>query len=255
MTAKRKEQIVALLKAIETGDEVAVDVVNADKYIQHNPQTHEGGEGLAALFKRLSKTSPSVNIVRIFSDGDYVFGHTEYEFSRSRVGFEVFRFEGAQTVEHWDNIQSRQEPNLSGHSMLDGETQINDLDKTEQNRGIVQVFISEVIIGGHLDKLEHYIDTDVYTEHSPGLSDGARSLRTALTEQFNDDGMYIKYEKLHRLLVEGNFALTVCEGVKGGVATSFYDLWRIALGKIVEHWDTTEKVPPRSEWENDNGKF
>ena len=53
MTAKRKEQIVALLKAIETGDEVAVTVVNADKYIQHNPQTHEGGEGLAALFKRL----------------------------------------------------------------------------------------------------------------------------------------------------------------------------------------------------------
>ena len=98
------------------------------------------------------KTSPSVNIVRIFSDGDYVFAHTEYEFSRSRVGFEVFRFEGAQTVEHWDNIQSRQGPNLSGHSMLDGETQINDLDKTEQNRGIVQVFISEVIIGGHLDK-------------------------------------------------------------------------------------------------------
>ena len=255
MTAKRKEQISALLKAIETGDEASVAVVNPDKYIQHNPQTHEGGEGLAALFKRLSKTSPSVNIVRIFSDGDYVFGHTEYEFSSSRVGFEVFRFEGEQAVEHWDNIQSRQGPNLSGHSMVDGETEVNDLDKTEDNRSIIQAFISEVIIGSHLDKLDHFIATGVYIEHSPRLSDELPSLRTALSIQPSDDGAHIQYEKLHRLLVEGNFALTVCEGQRDGVATSFYDLWRLSSGKIVEHWDTSETVPPRSEWKNENGKF
>jgi predicted SnoaL-like aldol condensation-catalyzing enzyme len=79
MTDQRKQLIRALLKGIETGDEAATAVVNLDKYIQHNPQTQEGGEGLAALFKRLSKTSPKVNIVRIFSDGDFVFGHTEYD--------------------------------------------------------------------------------------------------------------------------------------------------------------------------------
>jgi predicted SnoaL-like aldol condensation-catalyzing enzyme len=122
LTAERKDQIRALLKGIETGDPASVAVVNPDKYIQHNPQTHEGGEGLAALFKRLSRTSPRVNIVRIFSDGDFVFGHTEYDFSTSRIGFEVFRFEGEQTVEHWDNIQSRKGPNPSGHSMVDGPT-------------------------------------------------------------------------------------------------------------------------------------
>jgi predicted SnoaL-like aldol condensation-catalyzing enzyme len=30
---------------------------------------------------------------------------------------------------------------------------------------------------------------------------------------------------------------------------------RLAKGKIVEHWDTIEKVAPRSDWKNDNGKF
>lgn len=147
MTSKRKEQICALLKGIETGDEKSVAVVNPIKYIQHNPMTLEGGEGLAALFKRLSKSSPRVNIVRVFSDGDYVFGHTEYDFSSSRVGFEIFRFEGDQTVEHWDNIQSREGPNLSGHSMVDGETQVKDLEKTEENRELVRVFIEEVLLG------------------------------------------------------------------------------------------------------------
>ena len=89
-TNQRKESIRTLLKGIETGDAAATAVVNPNQYIQHNPQTSEGGEGLADLFKRLSKTSPKVDIVRIFSDGDFVFAHTEYDFSSRRIGFEVF---------------------------------------------------------------------------------------------------------------------------------------------------------------------
>lgn len=26
-------------------------------------------------------------------------------------------------------------------------------------------------------------------------------------------------------------------------------------GKIAEHWDTLETIPPQSEWKNQNGKF
>jgi hypothetical protein len=26
-------------------------------------------------------------------------------------------------------------------------------------------------------------------------------------------------------------------------------------GQAVEHWGTTEKIAPRSEWKNNNGKF
>ena len=44
---KRKDRIRSLLKGIETGDPASVAVVNEDKYIQHNPQTHEGSEGYA----------------------------------------------------------------------------------------------------------------------------------------------------------------------------------------------------------------
>ena len=93
MSPSRKERIVALLKGIETGDPESVRVVNEARYIQHNPQTHEGSEGLAALFERLAQTSPRVNIARVFEDGDYVFGHTEYDFATRNIGFEVFRFE------------------------------------------------------------------------------------------------------------------------------------------------------------------
>ena len=53
MQTNRKDLICKLLKGIETGDPESVTVVNEDKYIQHNPQTHEGSEGLANLFKKL----------------------------------------------------------------------------------------------------------------------------------------------------------------------------------------------------------
>ncbi|TDO98990.1 nuclear transport factor 2 family protein [Marinomonas balearica] len=252
MSAKRKEQIVALLKGIETGDPKSVEVVNQDKYIQHNPLTLEGGEGLAALFKRLSNTNPRVNIVRIFSDGDYVFGHTEYDFSASRVGFEIFRFEGEQAVEHWDNIQTRKGPNASGHSMVDGQTEVTDQNLTEINRALVERFVSSVLIPRQFGQLTDFI-SETYTEHNPVLRDGVASLHAALSKKSPDT--LIQYNKVHHILAEGNFVLTACEGARGTEETSFYDLFRISDGRIVEHWDTSEAIPPRSEWKNENGKF
>ena len=48
----------------------------------------------------------------------------------------------------------------------------------------------------------------------------------------------MEYEKNHMILREGNFVLAVSEGKFGkGEQTSFYDLFRLADGQIVEHWD------------------
>jgi len=248
----RKEQIRTLLKGIETGDSHAVAVVNEGKYIQHNPLTREGNVGLAELFKRLAKTSPRVEIVRVFEDGDFVFAHTDYDFNVVEVGFEVFRFEDGLVVEHWDNLQSKpSSPNPSGHTMLDGTKETAELEKTEENRDLISSFVEEVLVGGQLDRLDHYVDSEGYTEHNPHMRDGLPALREALSG--NDKAR--RYDKIHRLLAEGSFVLSVCEGSLKGVHNSFYDLFRVADGKIVEHWDTVDPVPPRSEWVNNNGKF
>ncbi len=254
MTLSKVDQIRALLKSIETGDPAPVAVVNEAKYVQHNPQTHEGSEGLALLFKRLSKTEPRVNMVRGFEDGDFVFAQMEYDFASRKICFEVFRFQDGQTVEHWDNIQARQGPNKSGRSMVDGPTEATDHELTETNRSIVQSFAETVLVVGLFEQLEDFVDADTYIEHNPCLADGVSSLRSALLST-NDGERHIDYHRVHRVLAEGNFVLCVCEGQLEGVHSSFYDLFRIANGKIVEHWDTTEAIAPRDEWKNDNGKF
>ncbi len=247
----RKDRIRALLKGIETGDPASVTVVNEAQYIQHNPETHEGSEGLAALFARLAKTSPKVNIVRAFEDGDYVFAHTEYDFGSPKVGFEVFRFDGEKTVEHWDNIQPRQGPNVSGRTMVDGPVEAVDPERTEANRQRVLAFTESVLIGREFDRLGEFVDAEDFVQHSPRIGDGLASLRAEL----EDPDTAPCYEHCHRVLAEGNFVLAVSEGTWRGAHCAFYDLYRLADGKLVEHWDTVENVPPRSEWKNDNGKF
>jgi len=254
MDPANKDKIRALLKSIETGDPGPIAVVNEDKYIQHNPQTHEGSEGLATLFERLSKTAPRVNIVRAFEDGDFVFAHTEYDFSRRNIGFEVFRFEDDRAVEHWDNIQARSGPNPSGHSMVDGATEAVDHDRTENNRAVVRAFVEAVLIGGQVERLTEFVDAGSLIEHNPRLTDDLSALRAALKAS-DTGGRSIDYQRLHRVLAEGNFVLCVSEGSLDGTHSAFYDLFRVDGGKIVEHWDTTEKNAPRHEWKNTNGKF
>lgn len=254
MTTSRIERIRALLKGIETGDPDSVSVISETQYIQHNPQTHTGREGLVALFARLSKTSPRVNIVRAFADGDFVFGHTEYDFASRRVGFEVFRFEGDFAVEHWDNIQPRQGPNPSGHSMVDGPTEATDIDCTETNRALVRAFVERVHIAGEIDSLDTFVSTDRYTEHHPNAADGFADLKLRL-DVTAGAAEAVVYRRLHRVLAQGNFVLAVSEGSRAGVHSSFYDLYRVEAGRIVEHWDTIEAVAPPEEWKNDHGKF
>ncbi|MBT3585953.1 MAG: hypothetical protein HN509_13690 [Halobacteriovoraceae bacterium] len=236
MSSLRKQKIYDLLKGIETGEPESVKVVNEEKYIQHNPQTIEGGEGLAQLFARLSKTNPKVEIVRLFEDGDYVFGHTIYDFSSVRIGFEVFRYEGDFVVEHWDNIQ------LRVGDMVGGSTEVYDHELTEENRKLVRNFIQNILIEKRHSELSNYIDLTSFLEHST-LMDISKKAEEA------------SYEVNHRILAEGNFVLTVSEGQKDGEHSSFYDLFRVENGMIVEHWDTTEVVPAKNVWKNENGKF
>ena len=64
----------------------------------------------------------------------------------------------------------------------------------------------------------------------------------------DESGRCIDYHRVHRVLAEGNFVLCLSEGNYRGDHTAFYDLFRLAKGKVVEHWEyhrknrTTQRV-------------
>lgn len=250
----KKVQVVDLLKALETGAAEPVRVINPEKYIQHNLAIPNGLDGFGSFFASLPPNSVKANTVRVFEDGDYVFAQTDYEFFGPKVGFDVFRFENGKIVEHWDNLGEKKEPNPSGHTQLDGETKLTDLDKTEANKTLVKAFISDVLMGKNPSKIIDYVSTTKYIQHNSDIADGLDGLGKAL-EDMAKAGVTMVYTNNFKVLGEGNFVLSMSEGSFGGKNVAFYDLFRIENGKIVEHWDVIEEIPAKDKWANNNGKF
>jgi predicted SnoaL-like aldol condensation-catalyzing enzyme len=254
LMSTRKQQVVDLLKAIETGASAPVAVINPDKYIQHNLAVADGLEGFGALLAQLPPNSARVNTRRVLADGDFVIAHTEYNFFGPKIGFDIFRFENDRIVEHWDNLQVTAGPNPSGRTMIDGPTEASDLDRTATNKTLVRAFVDDILVHGRMEKLAGYFDGDHYLQHNPQIGDGLSGLGAAL-EAMAKAGITMKYDRIHTVLGEGNFVLAVSEGHLGGRHSSFYDMFRVENGKIAEHWDTIEAIPAKADWKNTNGKF
>lgn len=251
-----RDKAVAVISSIETGDQHAISYINPEKYIQHNLAVGDGLEGFGEVLKQLPEGSAKANVIRTIQDGDYVALHTEYNFFGPKAGFDIFRFEDGLIVEHWDNLQDVAKPNPSGRTQFDGATEITDLDKTDANKALVAEFVQTILTKGDMDQIGNFIgdkETD-YIQHNIAVADGLNGLSAAL-KKLADSGMPMVYEKNHLIMGEGNFVLSVSEGQFMNQHVAFYDLFRIEDGKIVEHWDTIEAIPPKSEWKNDNGKF
>lgn len=254
MDISNKQKVLEVLKSIETGASEPLAYVNSEKYIQHNQNVGDGLAGFGELLHQLPEGGAKVNTIRIFEDGDYVIAHTDYDFFGPKVGFDIFRFEDGLIVEHWDNLQEKVAETASGRSQIDGASDILDAEKTEENKSIIKNLINDVFIGVNPDKIYEYISTWRFDQHNPNVKDGLAGLGKAL-QAMAKAGTPMIYKKNHIILGEGNFVLSVSEGVFINEDVAFYDLFRIENGKVVEHWDTIEKLISDTEAKNKNGKF
>jgi predicted SnoaL-like aldol condensation-catalyzing enzyme len=249
-----KQLAVELLKSIETGDTKPLAYINPNNYVQHNLAVGDGLAGVKALWQSRPKGSAKVNTVRVFQDDNFVFTHTEFNILGPRVGFDVYRFENGKVVEHWDNFQeAAAKPSPSGHTMTDGPAVASDLDKTEPNKRLMKTYMDD-LLNGRKDKFAGYFDGNNYIQHSPLVADNLTGLFAGLAA-LAKQGLTVKYDRVHMTLGEGNFVLVMAEGSFGDRPSAYYDLYRIQNGKIAEHWDTIQPIPPRAEWKNSNGKF
>ncbi|MEF1304816.1 hypothetical protein QTO17_23355, partial [Vibrio owensii] len=216
----------------------------------------DGLAGFGEVMKMLPEGSAKAKVIRTIQDGEFVALHTEYDFFGPKAGFDIFRFEDGLIVEHWDNLQDVAKPNPSGRTQFDGATEITDVNKTDENKAIVSDFVQTILMKGDMSQISKFIgekDSD-YIQHNVAVADGLSGLGVAL-KQLAEAGMPMVYSKNHLIIGEGNFVLSVSEGQFMSQHVAFYDLFRVDNGKIVEHWDTIEAIPPKSEWKNGNGKF
>lgn len=253
------EKALALIGTFASGDtELAASVLD-EGYIQHNLAYATGRDAFIGSVEYLAsaQTKTTVENIRAFEDGAYVFLQTIYNFAGAgeQVAFDIFRFdEDGEIAEHWDNLAAVAEANPSGHTQTDGAMDVTDLAKTEENRELVKNFLHDVMQGNNAGKTPDYFDGDTYIQHNTGIADGVSGLSAALTA-LAEQGIEMIYDETHLILAQGNFVLAVSEGTFGGAPTSYYDLWRVENGKIAEHWDVMETIAAEDTWQNQNGKF
>ena len=209
MQSAQKQQAIDLLKSLETNDPKPFSSVSTTKYIQHNLAVADGPQGLKELIKRLPRETVRVKTIRAFQDDAFVFVHTDYNFFGPKIGFDIFRFEDGKIVEHWNNLQETPKvPNSSGHTMTDGPIEATDIEKTEANKKLVRSFVEDIFVNVNLEKFAGYFDGDKYIQHNPHRGDEASALGDKL-KSMAQQGTPLKFDKIHRVLGEGNFVLTL----------------------------------------------
>jgi len=99
-----------------------------------------------------------------------------------------------------------------------------------------------------------YISPVTYIQHNPLVADGLEGFGAFMAEM-QAQGNTMAYLRLHQVVGEGNFVLTMAEATQGGAPRAFYDLFRLDDGMIVEHWGIIAPMPGEDAPHNEAGKF
>ncbi|MGS0680854.1 nuclear transport factor 2 family protein [Shewanella sp. 125m-7] len=246
------------LEGIRDGDiQAALDKYTGARYIQHSTGVGDGKEGFLAFFQSFMARNPKreIQVVRAIDDGQKVFIHVYQSLNNGAnkwVTADIFDTDDQdRMIEHWDVIAPYVEETVSGRSMIDGPTEVEDLGKTDENKAIVQAFFNDVLLGGKFDTVMNYISSEQYDQHNPRIGDGMEGIRKHLQKVRGEGARYLK---LHQLIGQGNFVVTLSLAHWNDKDWAFCDIFRLKDGKLVEHWDVQEEIGPEDTW-NNSGKF
>jgi predicted SnoaL-like aldol condensation-catalyzing enzyme len=126
-------------------------------------------------------------------------------------------------------------------------------ESTAANKTIVAEMFQKMFVE---NKVDEYADTYFapnFIEHDPAAGDGTKALKAFFKDFYANNPKSITSVK--RMIADGDLVLVHFHAQNGaqdrGVAG--VDIFRLADGKIVEHWDVIQPVPEKSA--NDNTMF
>ena len=229
-----------------------LDNYMGDTYTQHSTGVKDGKEGFREFFEDFFKRNPKrdIRIVRCLSDGPYVFLHVYQNLNNGAaqwVTTDLFRSdENGRIVEHWDVIDAYQK-NESGPDPIFGEFDIRDIEKTEDNKNTVRLFLTEVVQNHSMNRFDHYV-SNLLIQHDSQFGQTAADWKSYIMDHD------VTYDFVFKTIGQGNFVVTYSNVLMDGTAYAQFDLFRLKDGKLAEHWSNKEPVPARPELVN-SGKF
>ena len=147
----------------------AVTKYTGERYTQHSTGVRDGIEGFVEFFVPFIERNPKrdIQIVRAIEDGQYVFLHVYQSLNDGESEWVTTDFfdtdENNKIIEHWNVISAYAPQTPSGHTSIDGVSEITDLEKTDANKQLVSDFIRDVLVGENSENIEKYISGASYT--------------------------------------------------------------------------------------------
>lgn len=235
----------------------AINRYAGSRYTQHSTGVPDGPRGFVEFFEDFIVRNPKrdIRLVRMFEDGRYVFVHAFQSLNDGAAEWVTMDFFDTDSddkmIEHWDVITSFTGETPSGHTSIDGPTDVIDLDRTGDNKTLVLRMIEDVLMeGGHPDQVGDYISAEQYIQHNSEVADGLENFKRLAIS----DKRPLVYDEVVLLVGQGNFVATLCRTRWHGEPFAQADLFRVDGGLIVEHWDAAEPIGPKETWLN-SGKF
>ncbi|WP_424964787.1 nuclear transport factor 2 family protein [Dinoroseobacter sp. S375] len=232
----------------------AVQAYTGHRYTQHSTGVGDGVEGFLAFFEPFVARNPKrdIRILRSFEDGPWVFC-TAYQSlndgAAQWVTMDMFYTDADGLIlEHWDTIAAYEPKTASGADMVGGATEVDPAADTAASKALVLEYTKQVRQERGFDKIAEFVAEDLI-QHAPTIGTG----RAGLTDWLGSDQAG-RYEMLFQIFGQGDFVVTYGKRHARGKDIAVFDLYRVAGGRIVEHWMNEEEISPLEMWGN-SGKF
>lgn len=114
--------------------------------------------------------------------------------------------------------------------------------RTATNKALVEAFYDQLFLKSNLDVIDQSLGP-VYRQHNPTVADGPAPLRGLVAGLTTN--LPRRTTTFAHVIAQGDLVMlhTHSRGTPGDLGRALTDIFRVADGKITEHWDTIQAVP------------
>lgn len=201
-----------LVEAMGISQSSAFAVLNDAVFVSHHADIRGGAGDFRAYWGR--GRPGSAEVIKIFQDGDYVFAQSRFDLDGAKAGFDVFRYENGEIIEHWGGAVPFADDLVSGAGVPDATAD------TGANKAFVGAYLAAVTEAGADTVADRFLWPDAVL-HGVELLD---------------------YRAMELTLGDGDFVLVLSLAEKAGETVRVFDLFRLINGMISEQWQMVGAV-------------
>jgi predicted SnoaL-like aldol condensation-catalyzing enzyme len=240
---------------IDARDTEAAEQYFAEDYIQHNPNVDTGRAGVLAFFASLGEPLEvqervQAKLVAIVAEGDFVVMARVDEYTAPRpyttTWFDLFRIEDGVIAEHWDHgrlpMGAAPQDYVPPMENLEQEAALmSDDQQLAANKALVHEMWRTLLDAQQVEEAPRFLAPG-YVQHNPLANTGLEGFLAFFRQFAQPRAVQPTVADFIQIIAEDDLVVlaTLTTYASGGTsyATTWFDMFRVNDGLLVEHWDT-----------------